>query len=159
VTAVVDTSPLCYLVLIREIEILPRLFTRVAIPRAVRTELLHEHAPSPVRIWATDLPSWLSLYENPGGITPDMANLQAGEQAAILLAESLNAETIVLDEKSARRVAASRGLQVTGTLGVLGEAGARELIDLLSTIDRLGKTTFRCSPALLKGVLDRFGGL
>jgi len=75
-----------------------------------------------------------------------------------LLAESINATMILLDEKSARRVAADRGLRVTGTLGVLGEAASRGLVDLAAAIDRLRKTNFRYSPALLKAALDRFGG-
>ena len=50
-----------------------------------------------------------------------MEKLQAGEQAASLLAEAIPADMILLDEKSARRVAADRGLRITGTLGVLGK--------------------------------------
>jgi predicted nucleic acid-binding protein len=61
---------------------------------------------------------------------------------------------ILLDEKSARRVAADRGLRITGTLGVLGEAAARGLVDLAKAIDQLRKTSFRYSPALLKATLD-----
>jgi len=37
---VADTSPINYLVLIREIEILPRLCGKVVIPQTVREELL-----------------------------------------------------------------------------------------------------------------------
>jgi predicted nucleic acid-binding protein len=85
-----------------------------------------------------------------------MEKLQAGEQASILLAEAVNAKIILIDEKSARRVAADRGLRVTGMLGVLGEAASRGLVDLATAIDRLRTTSFRCSPALLKAILDRF---
>jgi len=53
--------------------------------------------------------------------TAGLERLQAGERAAILLAESTMADIILLDEKAARRVAATRGLRVTGILGVLGE--------------------------------------
>jgi predicted nucleic acid-binding protein len=74
-----------------------------------------------------------------------------------LLAESINASVIVIDEKSARRVASDRGLRVTGTLGILGEAASRGLVDLTGAIDRLRKTNFRYSPALLKDTLDRYG--
>jgi hypothetical protein len=49
-------------------------------------------------------------------------------------------DMILLDEKAARRVAATRGL-----------------VELASAIDRLRMTTFRASPALLKTTLDRFG--
>ena len=86
-----------------------------------------------------------------------MEKLQAGEQAAILLAEAIPADMILLDEKSARRVAGDRGLRIAGTLGVLGEAAARGLVDLPAAIDHLRKTSFRYSPALLKATLDRFG--
>lgn len=86
-----------------------------------------------------------------------MAKLHEGEQSAILLAEALKAEIVVLDEKAARRVAAERGLRVTGTLGVLGEAATRGLIDLPNAIEALSGTNFRCAPALLKAMLERFG--
>ena len=89
--------------------------------------------------------------------TLGLERLQAGERAAILLAESTMADMILLDEKAARRVAATRGLRVTGILGVLSEAATRGLLDLASAIDRLRMTSFRASPALLKATLDRFG--
>ena len=50
--AVADTSPVCYLILIGEIELPPKLFSRVLVPPAVVAELLHEDAPAAVRGWA-----------------------------------------------------------------------------------------------------------
>jgi predicted nucleic acid-binding protein len=155
--AVADASPLCYLVLIGEIELLPKVFSRVLVPRAVITELLHEDAPEAVRAWASSLPVWICVKENPLTAATGLERLQPGEQAAILLAESVKTEVILLDEKSARRVAADRGLRVTGLLGVLGEAATRGLVDLTPAIDSLRTTSFRSSPALLKATLDRFG--
>ena len=40
--AVADTSPVCYLILIGEIDLLPKLFSQVLVPEAVLAELLHE---------------------------------------------------------------------------------------------------------------------
>jgi predicted nucleic acid-binding protein len=57
--AVADASPLCYLILIGQIDLLPKLFLHVAVPRAVITELLHEDAPEAVRTWASNLPAWI----------------------------------------------------------------------------------------------------
>jgi len=128
--AVADTSPLCYLVLIDEVDLLRQLFSQVVLPSAVITELLHEDAPEAVRGWAANLPSWVSVRENPVRNTAGLKKLQVGEQAAILTAESISAELILLDEKSARRIAAQRGMRITGTLGVLGEAAARGMVDL-----------------------------
>lgn len=95
-------------------------------PLVVQDELLHEDAPEAVRAWAADLPPWVTVYKNLHRISAPFAKLQAGEQAAILLAEALEAEIVLIDEKAARRVAADRGLRVTGTLGVLGEAATEE---------------------------------
>jgi predicted nucleic acid-binding protein len=153
--AVADASPLCYLVLIGEMALLPKLFQHIAVPQAVITELLHEDAPEAVRTWVSNLPGWIGVNESPLSATTGLEKLQGGEQAAILLAESMKADLILLDEKAARRVA--RGLRVTGLLGILGEAATRGLVDLAPTIDKLRATTFRCSPALLKASLDRFG--
>jgi predicted nucleic acid-binding protein len=157
VTAVSDTSPVCYLILIGEVDLLREIFSSVLVPRAVVTELLHEDAPASVRTWAANLPSWIAVHENPLDTMAAMEKLQPGEQNAIVLAETVQAEMVLLDEKAARRVAADRGLRVTGTLGVLGEAARRGLIDLTNAIEQLRKTNFRYSPALLKATLDRFG--
>lgn len=155
--AVADTSPICYLILIGEIDLLPKIFSQVLAPQAVLAELLHEDAPAAVRGWASTLPSWICVKELPLLATSGLEKLQAGEQAAILLAESIKADIILLDEKAARRIAVARGLRVTGILGVLGEAATRGLVELAPAIDRLRMTNFRSSPALLKATLDRFG--
>jgi hypothetical protein len=65
----------------------------------VIAELVHDDAPEPVRAWAANLPSWISAQQNPDGAIIGMEKLQAGEQAAILLAESIPADMILLDEK------------------------------------------------------------
>jgi predicted nucleic acid-binding protein len=155
--AVADASPLCYLVVIEEVDLLRQLFSRVFVPQAVIQELLHEDAPVAVRIWASSLPEWISVEHASPLASPGMEKLQAGERAAIQLAESIKADLIIIDEKAARGIAVERGLRVTGTLGVLGEASTRGLVNLADVIDRLRKTSFRCSPALLKATIDRFG--
>jgi predicted nucleic acid-binding protein len=126
-------------------------------PRAVILELLHEDAPEVIKNWASNLPTWISVEETAEVISPGMEKLQAGERAAIFLAESIRADIVIIDEKAARLVASQRGFSVTGILGVLGEAATRELVDLTSAIDRLRRTSFRCSPALFKATLERYG--
>jgi predicted nucleic acid-binding protein len=51
---VADTSPINYLVLIGQIDLLIRLYTRILIPPAVLAELKNPLAPKPVRDWACD---------------------------------------------------------------------------------------------------------
>jgi predicted nucleic acid-binding protein len=156
-TAVADTSPLCYLIMIGEIDLLPRLFSQNLVPKAVLAELSDEDAPKAVQSWTSNLPSWVTVSPDPSQSAVGLEKLQAGERAAILLAESMKADLIILDERAARRLATDRGLRVAGTLGILGEAAMRGWVELTPAIDRLRTTNFRYSPALLKATLDRFG--
>jgi hypothetical protein len=48
---VADTSPISYLILIEEVEILPKLYGRVLIPPQVLEELGSPAGPEPVRSW------------------------------------------------------------------------------------------------------------
>jgi len=156
---VADASPVCYLILIGEIEVLSKLFTRVLLPIEVLRELQDAGAPPPVRAWANAPPSWVTICDAPqsAGSNSDnkMDRLQAGERATILLAESIHAALILVDEKSARRVAAERGLRFTGLLGVLVEAANGGFVDMAAAINRLTKTNFRYSPGLLKAAWER----
>jgi predicted nucleic acid-binding protein len=53
---ITDTTPLNYLVLIGESELLPTLYGGVVIPAAVLMELRARGAPARVREWATSPP-------------------------------------------------------------------------------------------------------
>lgn len=46
---VADTGPIHYLILIEQIELLPRLFAQVFLPSIVRDELAHAEAPDAVQ--------------------------------------------------------------------------------------------------------------
>jgi len=48
-----------------------------------------------------------------------ITNLGWGECAAMILAEELEADQLLIDDLEARRVALSRNLKITGTLGIL----------------------------------------
>jgi predicted nucleic acid-binding protein len=154
VRAVSDTSPLSYLVLIGQTDLLPRVFTSVSIPDEVRAELASSRAPSVIQEWIGQPPPWLGIDPTPLPAEAALDRLHAGERAAILLAERLGADIVLLDEKAARRVAVDRGLRVSGLLGVLREAGSRGLVDLPMAVQALLSAGFRASPALLKSLLD-----
>ncbi len=144
-----DTTPLNYLVLIGEIEVLPRLFTRVFVPEIVITELQHPRAPDAVRNWATNpSPDWLEI-RNPSALEAALEFLGAGERAVIELAQEAGADAVLIDERAGRREAARRRLRVLGTLAVLDEAARLGLLDFAAALARLRQTNFRVSRALL----------
>jgi predicted nucleic acid-binding protein len=74
---VADTSPINYLVLIGQIDLLTRLYTRILIPPAVLAELKHPLAPKPVREWACDTPKWLEVLSPKDSLT--LARLDLGK--------------------------------------------------------------------------------
>lgn len=150
-----NTSPICYLLLIGQVDLLPTLFGRVVIPKAVRDELASEDAPEPVRSWIAQPPDWLDIRDMKAEPDSGLSQLHRGEQEAILLAEELMTDLIILDEKAARQTAMERGLNLTGLIGILDESATRGLIDLPLAVERLRQTNFRISPRLLKSLLDR----
>ena len=147
---VADTSPIRYLLLIEYIDLLPQLYRKIAIPKRVYTELVAPNAPNVVKVWANHLPSWVEVKTI--AIQADLAlqRLDPGEQEAILLAQELQAELLLLDDKAGRQAALLRNLSVTGLLGVLDEAANLGLISRFEVADRLLKTNFRIAPGLLQ---------
>jgi predicted nucleic acid-binding protein len=86
---IADASPLNYLVLISQIELLQRLFTEVFVPDAVLEELARPQAPSAVANWVASRPDWVRLVENqPLASGGDLEKLGMGERAAISFAET-----------------------------------------------------------------------
>jgi len=151
-----DTSPICYLVLIGEINLLYQLYTQVLIPQVVQEELLNEKSPIAVQTWINNPPDWLIIKNIDISFSEDLAVLDPGETAAILLAQQENASLIIIDDGLGRKIANNRGLKVTGLLGVLDQAASQNLVDLPCVISRLKKTTFRASSSLLDSLLKRY---
>ena len=125
-----NTSPINYLILIGQIDLLPELFRQITIPQAVYSELSDTEAPNPVQTWIADPPAWLKIQSTSQASETRIDLLDPGESAAILLAQALNADLLLLDDMKARRVSTARGLSIAGTLGVLDRAATMKLIDL-----------------------------
>lgn len=116
---VADTSPPLHLARIGRLELIPAVVGRVTIPRAVWGELVRE-GTRPDVVAAIVQADWIDVVEDPAA---QELGLDAGETAAILLAEKLRADALLIDERRGRAVAAARGIAVIGTLGIV--AGAR----------------------------------
>lgn len=148
---IADTSPVNYLILIGEIDVLPKLYESIIIPEAVRRELLAEPAPSLVREWALSPPAWLEIRQLTGPADGELSEtLDAGESEAIQLATHLSAEILLIDELVGRRIAMERGIRVLGTIGVLIAAKRRNLIDADMAVAKLLKTNFHVSGKLIE---------
>ena len=150
-----NTSPINYLILIGHINLLPELFQQIIIPQAVYSELSDASAPSPVQTWIATPPDWLKIQPVSQPSDAILALLDPGERAAILLAQELNADLILLDDMKARRTATERGLAITGILGILDRAATMKLIDLPAAVQSLQNTSFWASDSLFQKLLDK----
>lgn len=152
---VADTSPINYLVLIGHIDLLDALYERVLIPSEVHSELLHSQAPTPVRLWAENLPEWCEVRAVSWSVDPSLNQLDAGERDAIMLALNAGVDTILMDDAAGRREAMRRNLLVAGTLAVLEKSAQRGWINLVASLQQLEQTNFRLSPTLRDELLKR----
>jgi predicted nucleic acid-binding protein len=148
-----DTSPINYLLLIGQIDLIPRLFQQIIIPDVVRDEMLDPSAPPVLQQWIANSPSWLAV-QPVSGVDATLNALDPGEQAAITLAQTLPADLLIIDERLGRRVASDRGISIIGTLGILDDAASQGLVELVDVITRLQQTSFRISRRIIQKLLD-----
>jgi predicted nucleic acid-binding protein len=151
---VADTSPVNYLVLIGEADVLRRLYGKVLIPSEVLAELSDSGTPPEVLEWIQTRPEWLEVRAvREDQSDPTLQHIDPGERAAILLAQSEPGILLLIDDAAGRAEANRRQIPNTGTLGVLRAAAVLRLLDLPVALARLATTNFRVSRTLLEDLL------
>ncbi|MEE8305559.1 MAG: DUF3368 domain-containing protein [Candidatus Tectomicrobia bacterium] len=152
---VADTTSLRYLILIAHADVLHTLYGRVLIPQAVFDELQHVRTPPAVHTWLAQLPQWLEIHQVHDAPDETLQHLDPGEHEAIVLAQALHADLLLMDDWDGRQEAERRHLAVTGTLGVLERASIRGLLDLPTAIARLQMTNFYVRDEIVQELLAR----
>lgn len=155
-----DTSCLCYLARLRCASVLTALFGKVIIPPAVAAELLAGLAAHP-EIDDVLQASWLEVRTLSRSPLPDefSRSIDVGEAEALVLAQELKCDHLLVDDLAARQVARDLGIPIIGVLGVLARARRAghivQLRPLVSELtDRLG---FRASPHLVEEIIKEVG--
>ncbi|MGK7873629.1 MAG: DUF3368 domain-containing protein [Xenococcaceae cyanobacterium] len=139
--------------LINQINILQTLYRVVFIPKTVADKLGASELPPVVKSWINQPPNWLQIHPIKLPQNVELGKLDPGEQDAILLAEQLNADLVILDDKFARQVAVKRGLKIIGLLGIIKDASRSGLLDLETTFGQLQDVGFWVAPSLLERLL------
>ena len=152
---VADTTPLSELAKVGLLSLLPELYREIIIPQEVYSELLAGNHPAaqivPTAQWlkVISVSNRQYIFQLKAG-----TGLDLGESAAIILAEELNCDQLLIDERAARRVALSKNLPIIGTVGILIVAKQRgHLSGVKDALDNLITNGTRLSPVLYQHAL------
>ena len=138
-----DSSPLIALASVGCLDLLPKLYVRVLIPRAVYEEVVRD---GDARAGAAELAAaaWMEVVEVDDDRSESAVggHLGRGETQAIFLARTRRADLLIVDDHGARKRAEALGITVIGVAGVLLDAkqeghipAVRPLLDrILATV-------------------------
>jgi len=154
---VADTTPIISLAKINQLKLLDSLYGDIILPEAVYNELIANPLMSSEAEMikkCTFLKFKKVENEVAVKILQKQLNLGIGESEAIILADTLKADLLLMDEKKARGIAKNMGIRLTGTLGILVEAKRKNsIIKLKPYLDELIKYNIRISETLYKEIL------
>lgn len=134
------------------------MFGRVIVPTVVSRELQRDATPHAVKAWMAHSPNWIEVQEPATDPGPAPSNLGEGEWHAIVLAQEMSADLLLIDDREGRQEARRRSIPVTGTLGVLDRAAERGLVDFSAAISQLRKTNFYLPSDIVGSLLKRHSG-
>lgn len=150
-----NTTPLISLFKIGQIDILKILFKKVYIPTAVYKEIAvlgkGKHSSD-----VLDTLDYIKVQDAQNKLAVDLlqSQLDYGEAEAIVLANELNADILILDEKKARKVAQANLQKVIGTIGLLQIAKDKGIIpNMKICLDALISNNIWIEQKLYKAVL------
>ena len=155
-----DTTPLITLMKIDKLELLEKLFGEVFIPRAVFRELTanEKFADEARKIESAAFFKVREIADKKSlDLVHKISGLDLGESEAIVLAQELDSDLILIDEFRGRLIASQMNLHLTGTLGVLYNSYKRHFIErdeIENCIEKIRNSNIRISEKLLREFLE-----
>lgn len=128
-----DSTALIGLSAIGGLDWLRQLYTHVVIPQAVYREVVIDGAG---KVSAQDVAnaSWIQMQTlqnyNDKAYLMNVIGLDEGESEAIVLAQEIGADLLLLDDSAARQYARQQQLKITGMVGVVLAAKQAGIISL-----------------------------
>lgn len=128
-----NTTPLISLLKLSKLELLKELYKEISIPFAVFQEI--EAGRNKAFYQDLSTITWIKIREiKDKKALKYFLELDTGEAEAIVLANEIGADLIILDEKLGRFHAKHADLQVTGTIGILLKAKSMGLIPAIKPL-------------------------
>jgi predicted nucleic acid-binding protein len=166
VSAVVsDSSPLNYLALLSDFDLLRQIYGTLVIPPEVHREVVERGAAFPVgKAVTAALGNWITVAGVPNSAQVVSLRrdyrLDLGESQAILVAENLGGVPLLMDERRGVRCARARGITVIRTPMIYADAKILGLIQSIRTkLDDLRLQGFRLSDRHYELILRELGEL
>lgn len=151
-----NSSPL---IALGRLDLLPSLFVTVVIPEAVHHEVV---VAAPMEAGAALLAQapWLRVHsiQDTGKRDYLLSILDPGEAEALVLAQEMGADWLLLDEIKARAAARRLSLPIIGTAGLLVAAKDHGLLPQVKPLlDNLQTHDFRLSEQVYQTILKQAG--
>lgn len=159
-TIISDTTPIISLIKINRLDLLEKLFAEVLIPEAVYRELTTNALfENEAKIVKTSSFLKTSSVQNRKSLQllQAVSGLDDGESEAIILADELKSDVLIMDERKGRKVAEKLGIKITGTVGVLLQSYSENMIssdEIKTYLDQLKNSNIRLSESLIQKALE-----
>ena len=159
-TIISDTTPIISLIKINRLDLLEKLFEEVLIPEAVYRELTTNALfENEAKIVKTSSFLKTSSVQNRKSLQllQAVSGLDDGESEAIILADELKSDVLIMDERKGRKVAEKLGIKITGTVGVLLQSYSENMIssvEIKTYLDQLKNSNIRLSESLIQKALE-----
>jgi hypothetical protein len=158
-----DTTPLISLLKINHLELLKELYGTVIIPQAVFSELTSnkEFQSEAEIISGAHFIECKEISDTTAlNILQRVTLLDLGESEAIILAQELKADVLLMDENKGRKVAKQLGIPLSGALGVLinsFDIGLLTVTQVKECLEELQRAGRRISGELINSVRSYIG--
>jgi predicted nucleic acid-binding protein len=159
VILVLDSSARITLARIGRLDLLRQLVGGVHIPEAVYEEVV-QAGQGRQGSGEVARAEWISRHQvqDQGAVVRLRVRVGKGEAEAIVLARELQADVLILDDATARRVAEAGGRTVVGLLGLLLHAKLHGLVGAVKPIfDDMVAAGFFLDDSLFRSILTRAG--
>ena len=156
--AVIDASPLIFLSRAGQIELLHHFAGRFLVPDPVAVEIRRK-SPKDITSQVLEMISWLEIVPSPA--VPEAIvewGLGPGESSVLALSYGYPDREAIIDDLAGRRCAASMGIPVRGTLGIVLLAKRKGIIpNARPVIEALIRSGMYLSSRVLDEALARVG--
>ena len=139
----------CLIILNRlgKLDLLQKMYAKIAIPNAVKKEVFKRKK----------VPDWIDVVEITQPVAHEILEktLGQGESEAITLSLETKADLLIVDDLAARKTAQRLGIKVTGVVGIFLEAKRLGLLPRIKDfLDQMMSLDFRISKAVYDDALE-----